>query len=640
VVHPFPIVASSHRPRLAALLLGALALLLVVALPGRASAQGEEVIRSYRVTITILPDGTLRVLERIDYDFGDTPHHGIFRLVPDRFHYDKDFDRAEPLSSIEVTAVGASAKTKVSHSGNSTEIKIGDANKTVTGEHLYTISYLVKGALNAFNDHDELYWNAIGTEWSVPIRQASAEVDAPAAIQRVTCFAGEEGTSLTCGRSAVSGTTATFSQPGGLDSYEGLTVVVALPKGAVVPSPVPILKRRFSLAYAFSATPVTIPLLVILTIALLGWVGWLLWTRGRDVRYAGSLVDASYGGSEGERRVGLFEHGAVPVEYQPPEGIRPGQVGTLIDEQANPLDVTATIVDLAVRGYLRIEEIPKQHFWGKADWWLIQLREPDEQLLGYERTLLEGLFEDATDEDLDELHAAPDRPDQPPTNQSKGTPLAAIKLSKLKTKFVSRLKEVQDGLYDDAVQRKWFAMRPDKVRVTWHGRAIALLVLGGIVTFALAKLTYLGLLGLPIIVAAIVLLAGAHAMPRRTAQGTAMVRRVFGFRTYIETAEVQEAKFQEQENLFSRYLPYAVVFGAVEKWAHRFEALGAQPPADMGWYVGTHPFTVVGFSQAMGSFAVTAAGTIASTPASSGHSGFGGGGGAGGGGGGGGGGSW
>ena len=626
-----------HRPPRLRVAAALAALFVLVLAPSAARAQFSEVIHRYDVTLTVRPDGSLQVEERIQYDFGDTPHHGITREIPDRFHYDDRYDRSEPISGIKVTATDASAKTKVGRNGADAEIRIGDADKTITGSHLYTISYLVRGALNNFPDHVELYWNAIGTEWSVPIEEASARVSAPAAIQRVACFAGPLGSNLSCSRSSVEGDTATFAQPGGLNASEGLSVVVAIPPGAV-PTPAPILKERFSLSRAFAVTPASLGLTALAALLFFGWIGRLLWTRGRDVRYAGSVVDASYGGSEGERRVALFERGAVPVEYQPPEGIKPGQVGTLVDESANPLDVTASIVDLGVRGYLRIEEIPKKHFWGKPDWWLIQLRVPDEELLRYERTLLSGLFEDASDEDLAEASTAPERPDLPP-----GTPrhdgIAAVKLSKLKTKFVSRLRDVEDQLYTDSVERGWFSMRPDKVRVTWHGRAIGLLVLGGVLTFALAKLTHFGLVGIPVALSGIFLLFGAHAMPRRTAKGTAMVRRIQGFRTYIETAEVQEAKFQEQENLFSRYLPYAIVFGAVEKWAQRFEGLDQQA-ANVGWYAGSHPFTAVGFSQAMDSFTVTTSGTISSTPSSSGGSGFGGGGSSGGGGGGGGGGSW
>jgi uncharacterized membrane protein len=98
------------------------------------------------------------------------------------------------------------------------------------------------------------------------------------------------------------------------------------------------------------------------------------------------------------------------------------------------------------------------------------------------------------------------------------------------------------------------------------------------------------------------------------------------------------AKFAERENLFTRYLPYAIVFGLTDKWAKAFEALG-EPPPDTSWYVSSNVFAYGAFSDAMDGFTVTTAGTIASTPSGSGGSGFGGGS-AGGGGGGGGGGSW
>jgi uncharacterized membrane protein len=98
------------------------------------------------------------------------------------------------------------------------------------------------------------------------------------------------------------------------------------------------------------------------------------------------------------------------------------------------------------------------------------------------------------------------------------------------------------------------------------------------------------------------------------------------------------ARFAEKENLFTRYLPFAIVFGLTEKWARAFEVLG-EPAPDTTWYVSSNAFSYGAFSDAMDGFTVTTAGTIASTPSGSGGSGFGGGS-AGGGGGGGGGGSW
>ena len=91
--------------------------------------------------------------------------------------------------------------------------------------------------------------------------------------------------------------------------------------------------------------------------------------------------------------------------------------------------------------------------------------------------------------------------------------------------------------------------------------------------------------------------------------------------------------------MFSEYLPYAIVFGAVDRWAKAFEGLGAQP-TDLGWYVGTQPFIYADFSHAVNDFSTVTAGSLTSTPAGSGSSGFGGGGFSGGGFGGGGGSSW
>jgi hypothetical protein len=600
-----------------------------VAAPGVAAmAQtptGVEHIVSYDVGITIQRDGSLEVTERIDYDFGVSEHHGIFRDIPALFRHDGRYDRVYPVDVVSVTASsGTPAGYKVSNSGGDVEIKIGDPDRTVSGEHTYTISYRVRGALNGFSDHDELYWNATGNQWAVPIDQVTVRVTAPTGPVRTACFAGSIGSRLACDRTDVQGSTAGFQQ-GELDPYQGVTVVVGFPAGAVRPPPQPILRERWSLGRAFSVTPLTGGVGgLLLLLAIIGF-GRLAWVQGRDRRAKGSQVDVAYGTGGAEQAVPLLEKGTFPVEFAPPQDIRPGQVGTLVDETANTLDVTATIVDLAVRKYLRIEEIPKHGLFGKPDWRLVQLREPDDALLEYEQKLIQGVFE---------------FPEEEPTEPGPaGGGLAAVKLSSLRQKFAPRLADVEDALYRDAVARKWFVGRPDKVRQKWRLRGRILLVAGIGLTWLLARRTHLGLLGVPVIVAGLILAVEAHLMPRRTPVGTGLVRRVFGFRTYIETAEKDQSRFAEKENLFYQYLPYAVVFGCTEKWARAFAGLAGQPPPD-GWYVGTQPFTMAALVSSIDDFTVNTAGTIASTPSGSGSSGFGGGGFSGGGGGGGGGGSW
>ena len=196
---------------------------------------------------------------------------------------------------------------------------------------------------------------------------------------------------------------------------------------------------------------------------------------------------------------------------------------------------------------------------------------------------------------------------------------------------------MQESLYADAVKRGWFSERPDKVRSKWQGRGVIALIAAAAATFALARWTSWGLLGVPLILGAVLLLVTASRMPARTAKGTAMLRRVRGFRTVIETAETHMSQWAEKELVFTRFLPFAIVFGCTDRWAKAFEALGVQP--DTSWYVSPNPFVFAHFAHSMDGFAVTTGGTIASTPSGSGSSGFSGGGFSGGGGGGGGGGA-
>jgi uncharacterized membrane protein len=122
-----------------------------------------------------------------------------------------------------------------------------------------------------------------------------------------------------------------------------------------------------------------------------------------------------------------------------------------------------------------------------------------------------------------------------------------------------------------------------------------------------------------------------------------MLARIQGFRLYIATAEVEQIKFQEREQIFSAYLPYAMVFGLADRWAGIFGDLAntrTDGSAGLYWYAGGLGWSMLYFNESIGSFATTTVGIIATTPSASGASGFSGGGFSGGGGGGGGGGSW
>jgi uncharacterized membrane protein YgcG len=599
--------------RVATLTLLVLVACAVLVLPGASAGAGlNERITDYRSEITVERDGTIEVHETIAYDFGVVPRHGIYRTIPVRTSDSgKDgYDRVFPSTVVSVRASeGTPAQYTVEEDAGNERIKIGDPDRTITGEHTYDIVYRVEGSMNAFADHDELVWNAVGTDWSVPIERASATVRAPADIQRVFCTTGQYGSLALCDTAGSSGSTAEFANSP-LGPYEGMTFTIALPKGAIVPAPTPILEERFNFASAFRVTSATGGVAGGMLLLLAAFVGFLVWRFGRDRRYAGSAVDAAYGEDGGPDVSAPLREAETPVAFVPPDDLRPGQLGTLVDFEAGPLDVTATIVDLAVRGYLKIEEVDKEWYQFKHDWKLTKLPK-DEPLKRYERTLYDGLFRDGDE----------------------------VKVSDLKNQFAERMGKVREQLIDDAMAKKWFTRKPGTVKVLWG--ILGILVLGGgiALTIFLAAETHAALVGVPVIIGGVLLLIASRWMPKRTAKGYALLRHTLGFKRFIDESEKHRAQFAERANIFSEYLPYAVVFGATEKWAKAFEDLGLEPDTS-SWYVSQHAFNYAVFSNAIDGFAVTSAGTLTSSPASSGSSGFSGGGFSGGGGGGGGGGSW
>lgn len=322
---------------------------------------------SFSVDVRIEPSGDLLVTETIVQEFGSTARHGILRYISDRLRYDDRYDRVYPIDLLDVRAAprGTPADVETSSDGGSFVIRIGDPDVTITGRRTYTLVYRVEGAMNGFPDHDELYWNAIGDQWEQAVGQMRVRVEGPAAVTRTACFQGPYGATFPCDSQRVREGVAIFAHED-LGSYTAMTFVVALPPGTVA-STEPILDERWSLPRAFSATPTTVGGAAGLSAIVVLGFGWLVWQRGRDLRFRGSQIDQVMGGSiESEvQAVPLWERGDAPVEFAPPEDLRPGQIGTLVDEEANTLDVTATIVDLAVRGFLRIEEIPKKWFLGK-----------------------------------------------------------------------------------------------------------------------------------------------------------------------------------------------------------------------------------------------------------------------------------
>lgn len=592
--------------------LGALVMLGVLAAP--AWADSPESIRSYRTAVVVRADGSIQVSESIAYDFGTNERHGIVRDIPTTFHYDDLHNRVYPVDQITVTRDGRSEPVDTSDIDNGISLRIGDPDQTVTGVHQYEIRYVVRGALNHFADHEELSWDVVGTEWTVPIATASATVAGPAGVTRVGCFSGTEGSRLGCAQAAVVDGTADFAQSN-LGNGAGMTAVVAFPPGSVATG-APILADRHDPTAAFHVSPTTVGVGAGLAVLGIAAAVFLAWQHGRDRRFVGLLPGLSPepGETAVEERKPLRGGPPVSVEFGPPDGLRPAQVGTLYDEKADVVDVTATIVDLAVRKFLHIGQLDD-------DWELTKLDPPARPkggaLLPYEDQLYGALFEGRD----------------------------TVRLSELRGTFAGDLAQTQQALYDDVVQRGWYRRSPATTRqVARLLGVVGLLVAIGITVF-LGLFTHVALIGVGLVIAAIAFLAVAGRFPARTGRGSAVQERIRGFRLYVATAEKDQIAFQERAQIFSEFLPYAMVFGLVEHWAGIFADLDVSGSPELSWFSGNFVagYTIGAFASSFNGFTTAATGTVATAAASAtGASSFGGGGAdfSGGGAGGGGGGSW
>ncbi|MBO3095870.1 DUF2207 domain-containing protein [Cellulomonas dongxiuzhuiae] len=611
------------------LALGAILLAPPVALAssGRADLSTGREITRYDVTADAAADGTVDVVIDFDFDFGDDPGHGPYLTFPTRVSYDDETDRFFEFSDVRVTSpTGAPAQLHREDETSAVILRIGDEDvDDVSGVQTYRVEMTVDGWINPANAQhsgDELYWNVIGPGWEVPLSDLSVTVTGPAAVEGVACFTGPQGSTTPCDDATTAGDSATFTQsvvPVG----DQLTTVTGWP-GGTFPGVQPILRDKPD--PVLPLRPTTVGGGVAAAVLLLG--GGLAVRRvrrtGRDQAYLGLTPGLRPADGQGTASGPRDRRAPVAVQFQPPEGARPGEIGTLVDEKADAVDVTATIIDLAVRGWLRIEEVPREDPRKKPkDWTLVRLRAGTEGLLPFEAGLLGDLFEKGDE----------------------------VRLSDLRQTFASSLAKVQGMLYDHVTDVGWFRANPKSVRTAWIVVGVLLLLAGGIgaaVAMAVQVVPGLALVGIALLLVGVLVLVLSGAAPARTPAGTAVLAQALGFRRYLATAEADQIRFEEGQDVFSRYLPYAIVFGLADRWSRVFAELAAQgvPVAAPTWYVGAYsPGTVgfwgAGFVGALDRFeSITTAAISAPTPGTSGGSGLGGGGFSGGGVGGGGGGGW
>jgi uncharacterized membrane protein YgcG len=553
----------------------ALCLLLLGILPSSAAAQ----VRNWRVadfkdTIAISADGSSLVSEKITLVFVGQ-WHGIHRTLPIEYPgpHGTNYTLFIDIKSVTDEA-GNKLKYESSKSGDFRDLKIFIPGAEDT-TRVVNIDYTVRDGIRYFDDHDEFYWNVTGNDWPVPIDHASAFVTLPesaAGQLRAQAFTGAYGSTEHEATAEVKGADVMFETTNPLSMRSGMTIDIYLPKG--------VLKEPSSftrLAWFLGSNPIVF--LPLLTLAVM----FALWhTVGKDPDPGVSVA---------------------PM-YEPPKGLTPAEAGTLIDDSTDPRDITSTIVDLAVRGFIKIEEKEDTFLLFKKKDYLLHLLKPREQwgndLSPHERVMLENIFAGGSE----------------------------TRLSSLKNRFYTAIPVIREDVMSALKRKGMYLLDPGSA----NGYSIAAAVAIGLL---LAAFQYLGWMNLfnsvplligSVLISAVIWWLFARQMTAKTVLGGRTKVAVLGFQEFMNRVDADRIK-RLPPDTFEKYLPYAMALGVEQRWAQAFAGIVKDPPS---WYVGSTPYSAfnpIFFSSSMHSMASDMHQVFVSAPrASSSGSGFGGGG--------------
>jgi uncharacterized membrane protein len=390
---------------------------------------------------------------------------------------------------------------------------------------------------------------------------------------RTAVYTGIRGSVASDARIEKSGNEIDFTLRRGLYPYEGMTIGVGWPPGHISSRPS---ETREKMAAVLQWSPLLIPFIVF----ILAFKAWE--KKGRDPK-----------------------EGSYAVQYEPVEGASPAELGTLVDNSADMDDITATLVDLAVRGFIRIEEITESHLLGlsKSTDYIIHIVKKRSQWTGlkpHETRYLEKLSELA------------------PIGESE------VKVSDMRNKFYGALPKIRDAIYDNLVSSGYYLQRPDKVKGKWFGLAVVTAFIGIALGALAAKRMWVMISPVALIIAAVlstvILFVFAQIMPARTIAGARAREATLGFKEFLGRVESERYKQMiTSPEMFERYLPFAMAFGVADKWARAFEDIYREPPT---WYTGgTGQFSAINFASSIGDMSSAAASSMSSSPSSSGSGG-------------------
>jgi len=548
---------------------------------------GAAVAKSWRVAdfqddIAVHTDGSAIVKERITLVFvGEW--HGIHRTIPIEYP-GPNGTNYELFLDVQSVTDGDGNKLKydssTSNGARDLKIYIPDAVDTT---RTVDITYAVRNGTRFFKDYDEFYWNVTGNDWPVPIDHAAATVHFPAATAgslRAQAFTGVYGSSQRDATAKVEGSDTTFETNNPLPMRGGLTIDVYIPQG--------LFKEPSAITKFFwfvGGNPILF--LPLLTLAGM-WTLW--WFKGRDPDPGMSVA---------------------PM-YEPPPGISPAEAGTLLDDTIHPRDITSTMVDLAVRGYIKIEETSEKVLLFTHKDYIFHLVKPREQwgadLAPHERVMLENVFAGGAD----------------------------TRLSSLKNRFYTAVPIIRQDIMSALKTKGIYLLDPESANGYSIVAAIAILIPFGILQY-LGWANFFSSIPLLIvcgIISVVIWWLFARVMTAKTVKGGRVRVAVLGFQEFMNRVDADRLK-RMPPTTFEKYLPYAMALGVEHHWAQAFAGIIKDPPQ---WYVGpggyAGGFNPIFFSSSMHSMATDMHQVFVSAPrASSSGSGFSSGGGFGGGGG-------
>lgn len=565
---------SAHRARRTTATVGArLAALLLMVLAlcfgGLNPAQAAGEASTDEVAATVNADGSMQVTSTLTFD--DGAPEKLEQRLRTREEIVDNREYVHTITDVKVTVDGKDAGAEVNAERSHTVISAGTA-----GAKQVVISYKVGGAaLQAGGGETLVDWNLL-QGLSVPVQKLTAEVSIPGQFTDIQCTAGAPGTQQSC--TMVQGAPHEGFKPTLEDGPRGPGEVVGIQltfPSAVVASN-EIVNEHWTVERAFSAKP--LQLLIALGVLALGALGLFVMHRrsGADAATSGDPTTIAE----------FVPVGAGESEFKVTSNIRPGEVGTVADERVDPIDVTATILDLAVRGHLRITELEHRSAYAPADWSFTRLEGGRGELKAYETDLLDAIA---------------------PAGQE------PVLVSQIGESISGAIPQVQEHLYDDMVSEGWYNRSPESTRRTWNTISLVFLVLAIVAAGLLAAFTTFGLVGLALIAIGLGLAFVAQQMPARTGKGAQLLSGLGVLRAQLIGQPTNQMPAGRELSELSEVLPYAIVLGGRQRWLQAIVDADDDDEADstdLDWFHGPSDWHLKHLPDSLENFIVTLQGHL------------------------------